>query len=1625
MRLLFLIHSDEPGGAETVFLQLVTGLAHRGHEVTVGIAGDGWLRARLAEAGVEVTPLRFRGPGDAALLRAIVRLIRERRPDVVQCFMSRMNLYGSVAAAVTGVPVVTSVRGPEGPGRWGRLPEWLVGRLSTRIVTVSRELEQGLAGRLPAGKLVTIANGVDLARFGAVAPDERSAVRAAFGVPECACLVGTVGRLDPVKRVDDLIEAVALRQGGAGGDPGVGVPTSPRPLYALIVGDGVERQRLTALATERGVGAQVLFAGMREDVPRILAAIDLFVLASGSEGQPNAILEAMAAARPVVATDVGGVRELVVHGETGLLVPAGDPAALAAAIGALQDDPATAKAFGEAGARRAASRFGRERMVAEYEAVYQMLAALAVLGARVDVGTPTPGSTPGSVLGALAVLAALAAPGSWLLAPGPDPSGQEPGARSQEPPLIVCVVAPSLDAIGGQAVQAAALVQGLETEGVRVRHVAPDARLPSPVEWVARIRGLRTVLRLLRFTLAVRRAAREADLLHVFTASYASFLLTVLPSFWASRRFRRPLVLHYHSGEAPDHLRRQRRLVVPLLRRADRIVVPSGYLAELFASYGLRASVIPNILAPGSWLLAPGVKGPGQEPGGRYADPGRSQAPRLLCTRNLEPLYDVATVLEAFARVQAEMPGASLTLAGSGSEEGRLRRMARLLKLQNVRFLGAVAHEAMPAVYQEADLWVNASRVDNMPVSMLEAFASGLPVVSTNAGGIPWLVRDGVTGLLVPCGDPAALASAILRVLRDPVLAADLASAGRREAARHTWDGVRDLWLGIYRSVGSRQAPGSRLEGGSWLLAPGSWPEGSGPGARSQEPGAASAASAARSRERSERRQVTRLLAMGPAELWERSAQVVRAHADARNARRRVGYPVAEQFLARSFPAIPPEERSCALAKAWRDSPFWFEHAERSARAALLGERLSEMAGRVIRVADAAVGAEVELFGHVAARVSDPCDWHRCPVTGRVWPRVPWREIDCMPGNPIGDVKFVWELNRHAHFLALGQAAALTGDPCYGQALSAQMVSWLAQNPPGLGVHWCSSLEVALRSLSWLWATRLAMDSPGFEREAEIDSARLLWCSGRHLSRFLSTYSSPNTHLLGETLLLWTLGVALPWLPEAGRWRRRGWARFCAALLSQIRPDGGHGEQSTSYHRYALEMGLLALTLAERTGEPVPDAVRDRVAAAAGFAERLTGPDGLLPPLGDCDGGATLPLLPRDPHDARGWLAVAKAVGMGTESRRCDTVESLWTVGTARSLRSGLLAPGSWLLARTLPARSQEPGARSQEPGARSPETLIYPATGLAVMRGTDCCLVFDAGPHGFGRAGHGHADALSIELTLGGERVLVDPGTFQYGTPPAWRDAFRSAAAHNTILVDGIEPAMPEGPFAWATRVDGRLEATGRQGDGATGRLLRRGEGATGRRGEPGAGSREGVPASAASGSSRSQAPERSDIEWVEGSHDGYRHLEDPVRLTRRVGFCRGEYWVIEDHALGCTEHVVEVLFHLAAGASVERDPSGGVRVVSAAGRVLWLIPLDRDGLTVEVATGETEPPFGWVSPRYGERVAAPVVRCRVRRVAPFRNRTLLLPAARGASAQEIRKKLAGVLEAWGAERLCVASVA
>jgi glycosyltransferase involved in cell wall biosynthesis len=317
------------------------------------------------------------------------------------------------------------------------------------------------------------------------------------------------------------------------------------------------------------------------------------------------------------------------------------------------------------------------------------------------------------------------------------------------PRLKVAIVAPSLRILGGQAVQADRLLQAWHDDpDVEAWLVPVNPLPPRPLRFAVSIKYVRTIVTELTYLALLVRELARADVVHVFSASYTSFLLAPLPAVRIARALGKPVLLNYRSGEAPDHLARS-----AVARRAianvDRNVVPSKFLVDVFQRFGIDAVIIPNVVDLERFRF-------------RTRNPLR---PRLVSTRNFEALYNVACTIRAFRLVQNRWPNATLTLVGGGAEEGRLRALAARLELRNVEFAGPVRPDDIARFYAANDIYIQSPNVDNMPTSVLEAFASGLPVVSTEAGGVPAILTHDRHGLLAPLDDHDTLAAHVIRLL--------------------------------------------------------------------------------------------------------------------------------------------------------------------------------------------------------------------------------------------------------------------------------------------------------------------------------------------------------------------------------------------------------------------------------------------------------------------------------------------------------------------------------------------------------------------------------------------------------------------------------------------------------------------------------------------------------------------------------------------------------------------------------------------------------------------------------------------------------------------------------------------
>ncbi|WP_297743116.1 glycosyltransferase family 4 protein [Nitrosomonas sp.] len=354
--------------------------------------------------------------------------------------------------------------------------------------------------------------------------------------------------------------------------------------------------------------------------------------------------------------------------------------------------------------------------------------------------------------------------------------------------LRIGLVGPLPPPSGGMANQTEQLARLLRQEGVNVDLIQVNP--PYYPTWAGKIKGVRALFRLLPYLYRLWRAANTVQLFHVMANSGWSWYLFATPAIWIARIKKKPVVINYRGGEADAFFEKSFFWVKPSLAMADAIVVPSSFLEEVFRKRGIATLIVPNIINLDRFSKQANRR------------QGIEKTPHVILTRNLEPIYDNATAIRAFDLVRKTIPGARLTIAGSGPERTALGRLVEELGIQEaVTFAGRIDNEAIAELYHRADIMVNPSLVDNMPISILEALACGVPVVSTDVGGIPHLVTHEKTALLVPPQDPVAMSNAMLSLLKDRDKAKQIADAGMLTVQQYTWPNVRNRLLSVYEYI--------------------------------------------------------------------------------------------------------------------------------------------------------------------------------------------------------------------------------------------------------------------------------------------------------------------------------------------------------------------------------------------------------------------------------------------------------------------------------------------------------------------------------------------------------------------------------------------------------------------------------------------------------------------------------------------------------------------------------------------------------------------------------------------------------------------------------------------------------
>ncbi len=611
---------------------------------------------------------------------------------------------------------------------------------------------------------------------------------------------------------------------------------------------------------------------------------------------------------------------------------------------------------------------------------------------------------------------------------------------------------------------------------------------------------------------------------------------------------------------------------------------------------------------------------------------------------------------------------------------------------------------------------------------------------------------------------------------------------------------------------------------------------------------------------------------------------------------------------------------------------FFFDLDELPERIGLLRECLPSEVEAVVRDADNISRRHFRLLGYddlsYGTGPQKEIDWHLDAVHQKRTSLIPWYKIDFLDFELAGDHKVIWELNRHHHLVALAQAWLFTRKEKYAREAIDQWYSWQRANPYPRGINWASSLEVAFRSLSWLWLRHLLEGWSAFPSDFPVDLQRALALNGRHIDRYLSTYFSPNTHLLGEAVALFFIGTLCPEISTAQRWQYRGWKIIQEEAQRQIRPDGVHFEQSLYYHVYALDMFLHARLLASRNGVAIPASLDDVIRKMLRVTQALAQagpPQG----YGDDDGGRLFDSKRNRIEHMKDPLAIGAAVFRDETlgASVSPTAEAIWLTGQEAVANAANLERSSF-----------------------TPKSCYFPHGGLYIAASNDSSpqqMVIHAGPPGPGRAGHWHADALSVTLSFGGRPWLIDPGTFAYIASGTERDQFRGTRAHNTLAADELDQAQPEGSFAWSALPETRTECWI---TGAT-------------------------------------------FAFFSGSHSGYERLAHPLRHRRFVFHLNGNFWLVRDVAEGAGSHLLETSWHFAhdlALATIENGfvASPAIETDPASAGCLTLLPVPDPRFTSEMVTE-------FVSPVYGTKIPAPVLRCSANIPMPAEHAMLLIASS------------------------------
>lgn len=574
-----------------------------------------------------------------------------------------------------------------------------------------------------------------------------------------------------------------------------------------------------------------------------------------------------------------------------------------------------------------------------------------------------------------------------------------------------------------------------------------------------------------------------------------------------------------------------------------------------------------------------------------------------------------------------------------------------------------------------------------------------------------------------------------------------------------------------------------------------------------------------------------------------------------------------------------------------------------------------------LAAAERVVAGRFDVFALRDIHLGSPPPWNQDCKSGITAPLSYGKLLDYRDPERVGDIKYLWEPNRHLHLVTLAQAWALSGQARYGEVIRQHLENWIESCPPGQGAQWASALEPALRLINWslTWQLVGGLDSPLLQgpngsrlRERWL---RSVFQQARFIAGHFSLYSSANNHLIGEAAGLFIAALTWPHWPQARVWQQRAQGILEREALLQNAPDGVNREQAVAYLHFVLDLLLFALLAGRRAGVEFSLAYRQRIESMLEFLASIMDVRGNVPMIGDSDDGLVARLSPEADFCRYRSLLATGAILFGRGEFKAKA-------GALDDKTRWLLGEGSEERYRELPGSGRLPIRRAFPDGG-------YYVLGCDFEHPDEIRLLVDAGALGYRRiAAHGHADALSFTLSVAGLEFLIDPGTFAYHTQGPWRDYFRGTAAHNTLRVDGLDQSESGGNFMWLRQA--RAVCDGWQGD-----TLR---------------------------------------DVFVGRHDGYLRLADPVLHQRRILVDKPDRRIlVEDVLRMSAEHGVELFFHTDERCGV--DLRGNSVVLRREGLQVEIRLPAMTGSATSLLQGSLDPIGGWVSRRFDEKQATTTV--------------------------------------------------